>query len=274
MSPASDPGLAPLPYPPPEMRALVGPTELEAFDNPDGALVYPYLSAAQYREVLDFGCGCGRVARQLILQQPRPQRYLGIDLHRGMIDWAAQNLSPAADGFEFVHHDVFNRSFNPGTGLPDTAPFPAPDASFTLVNALSVFTHLTEPGARFYLQEVSRVLAPDGVAHASFFLIDKTQFPMMMAHTNALYVSYEEPTAAVLFDREWVCRTAEQAGLTITAIVPPRIRGYQWVLMMEHSRSGLEQAPFPSDDAPPGEVRTPPMPADAHRIGRRQADAG
>jgi SAM-dependent methyltransferase len=126
------------------MRALVGPTDTAAFDNPTGSLVYPYIEPDQYRHVFDFGCGCGRVARQLILQSPRPERYVGIDLHRGMIEWARANLAPAAENFEFHHHDVYNRSFNPGEGLPEVAPFPADDAAFSLVNAFSVFTHLTE----------------------------------------------------------------------------------------------------------------------------------
>jgi 16S rRNA G1207 methylase RsmC len=65
------------------MRELVGPTDPTEFDNPSGNLVYPYLPADAYEAVLDFGCGCGRVARQLIQQSRPPQRYLGIDLHRG-----------------------------------------------------------------------------------------------------------------------------------------------------------------------------------------------
>jgi SAM-dependent methyltransferase len=98
-----------LPIPPPEMRALVGPTDPAAFDNPSHGLVYPYLGADRYRRVFDFGCGCGRVARQLIQQRPRPERYLGIDLHRGMVEWARTNLAPAAPGFEFKHHRVYTR---------------------------------------------------------------------------------------------------------------------------------------------------------------------
>jgi SAM-dependent methyltransferase len=256
------------------MRALVGPTDTAAFDNPDGTLVYPYIAADRYREVFDFGCGCGRVARQLILQSPRPQRYLGVDLHRGMIEWAQTNLSPAAPGFEFRHHDVYNTSFNPGQGLPETAPLPAADSAFTLVNALSVFTHLTESQAVFYFSEVRRILAPDGVLHASFFLIDKRQFPMMSAHANALYVSYEHPYAAVLHDRGWVCRVAADAGLTVTGVVPPTMRGYQWMLMFQHSRPGLDPVEIPPDEAPLGQVTIPPMPENAHLIGRFESSAG
>jgi hypothetical protein len=185
-----------------------------------------------------------------------------------MIEWAQANLSPAADNFRFLHHNVYNRSFNPGDGIPDVAAFPAEESSFTLVNALSVFTHLPQPHIPYYMQEVARILAADGVAHASFFFIDKADFPMMMEETNALYLSYEDPSAAVLCDRDWICRTAAAAGLTVVGIVPPQIRNYQWVLIMATSRPGLEQVPFPPDDAPVGEVTIPPMPVDAHLIGR------
>src|SRR2546425_460600 len=95
-----------LPLPPPDMRALVGLTDPAFYDNPTGGLVYPHLDPSTYRKVFDFGCGCGRVARQLIQQRPQPDRYVGVDLHRGMIEWCKANLAPHAPGFEFHHHNV------------------------------------------------------------------------------------------------------------------------------------------------------------------------
>jgi hypothetical protein len=47
------------------------------------------------------------------------------------------------------------------------APFPAGDATFSLINALSVFTHLTELATVHYLAEASRILEDDGVLHAA-----------------------------------------------------------------------------------------------------------
>ena len=258
---------AELPVPPREMRALVGPTDVAAFDNPSGGLVFPYLDASVYRSVFDFGCGCGRVARQLIQQQERPQRYVGVDLHAGMIRWCQEQLTPRAPEFEFVHHDVFDDSFNPGDGTPRFAPFPVRDGEFTLVNAISVFTHLTEEQAPHYMREAARILADDGVVHASFFLLDKRTFPFMQAHTNALYVSWEHPSAAVVFDRGWVMASARAAGLTVVAAHPPSIRGYQWILEMRRSRPGLSEIELPPDSAPLGEVTIPPMPPDASKIG-------
>jgi SAM-dependent methyltransferase len=83
-----------LPFPPLEMRELVGPTELESFDNPSRSPVYPWLPEEAYERVFDFGCGCGRVARQMILQQPSPRAYVGVDLHAGMIRGARRICSP------------------------------------------------------------------------------------------------------------------------------------------------------------------------------------
>src|SRR5271154_1581668 len=256
-----------LPVPPAQMRALVGPVDVAAFDNPSGAPVFPSLDVPAYESVFDFGCGCGRVARQLIQQREPPERYLGIDLHAGMIRWCDENLAPRAPQFTFMHHDVFDDSFNPGEGKPKIARFPAGDRDFTLVNAISVFTHLTEEQVPHYLHEAARVLSVDGVVHASFFLLDKREFAFMQPHTNALYVSWEHPSAAVVFDRDWVVESARAAGLTVTAAHVPAMRGYQWVLEMRHSRPGLGEVELPTDSAPLGAVAIPPMPSDASRIG-------
>lgn len=256
-----------LPMPPTEMRALVGPTEVSAFDNPLGGLVFPYLDSSLYRAVFDFGCGCGRVARQMMLQREPPRRYVGIDLHAGMIRWCNENLAPHASQFRFLHHDVYDDGFNPGEGKPRWAPFPAADAEFTLVNAISVFTHLTEDQVAPYLRECARVLSDDGILHASFLLLDKRAFPFMQPHANALYVSWEHPSAAVVFDRQWLLQTAGDCGLSVVRAHPPAIRGYQWMLEMCPAQPGVEEIELPEDTAPLGEVTIPPMPTAAEQIG-------
>ena len=141
----------PLPIPPFEMRQLVGPTDEAAFDNPTGD---PILSVPDryFDAVLDFGCGCGRLARQMTQQRTRPRRYLGFDLHPGMVRWCQQNIAPRSPGFEFRHHDVENKYFNPGAGKPPLLPMPAEDGSFSLIVALSVFTP-HHPGRRRVLPQ-------------------------------------------------------------------------------------------------------------------------
>jgi SAM-dependent methyltransferase len=249
------------------MRALVGPTEIAAFENPSGNFAFPYLDGSAYRSVFDFGCGCGRVARQMMQQREEPRHYLGVDLHAGMINWCQTNLTPNRPNYRFLHHDVFDESFNPAGDKARVLPLPARDREYTLFNAISVFTHLTEDQVPHYLSEAARILADDGVIHASFFLLEKCEFPFMQAHANALYVSWQFPTAAVIFDRSWLLERARAAGLTVAAVHPPPIRGYQWIIEMRHSQEGLDEVELPPDLAPLGEVTIPPMPVDASQIG-------
>src|SRR5262249_1758553 len=153
--------------------------------------------------VFDFGCGCGRIARQLIRQCPQPRSYLGIDLHAGMVRWCRDNLSPHAPQFRFVHHDVFNPGFNPGAEKAHRTEFPADGESCDLVIAHSVFTHIIEDHAAYYLGECARVLRPGGLLVSTWFLFDKREYPMMQEFQNALYINTSDPTNAVIFDREW-----------------------------------------------------------------------
>jgi len=249
------------------MRELVGPTDVSAFDNPTGGLVFPYLDSSAYRSVFDFGCGCGRVARQLIQQDPRPERYVGIDLHPGMIRCCNQNLAPRAPGFEFHHHVVFDRFFNPTGPEDDVRHFGVENQAFTLVNAFSVFTHITQRDVAFYLGEVARILVDDGVVHSSWFLFDKRLFPMLQEANNALYVDEVYPRAAVIFDREWVRSVARNAGLIIYEVIPPAIRGYQWLLLMAPASSERKEVDIPEDSGVIEHVKLPNMPEEAHRIG-------
>jgi SAM-dependent methyltransferase len=255
-----------LPIPPEEMRALVGRTDPAAFDNASGALVYDFLTPDTYETVLDFGSGCGRIARQLIQQRPRPRRYVGIDLHRGMVEWCRRNLEPHAPGFRFEHHDVFHASFNP-TSAARTLPFDLEEDAFTLVNAISVFTHLTQDQTEHYLRETSRVLRPDGVINGTWFLFDKVDFPMMQDFQNALYINELDPSNAVIFDRAWLRDKAREAGLIIVEVNQPAFRGFQWHVLMRPSESNAREAEWPDDLAAIGRRPPPLTPPGAAEIG-------
>ncbi|MGH7785985.1 MAG: methyltransferase domain-containing protein [Candidatus Binatia bacterium] len=265
--PATLPDAVTLPLPPLEMRHLVGPLDAAAFDNPSAAPVFAALPPTAYESILDFGCGCGRIARQLIQQRPPPRAYLGLDLHQGMIEWCRRNLAPHAPGFRFEHHDAYHPSLN-SRGSRAHLLLPAADRSFSLVNAWSVFTHLIEAQARHYLAEIARVLRPDGYLHATWFLFDKRQLPMMQDSQNALYINLHDPTNAVIFDRDWVVESAASVGLKLVAATPPRMRGYHWILVMAPVDHGAPPITLPEDCAPLGRNPPPPMPLDAENIGR------
>lgn len=250
-----------IPIPPLEMRQLVGPEDPAAFDNPTGGLVFPFLPESAYESVFDFACGCGRIARQLLQQNPRPKRYVGVDIHRKMIEWDQKNLSPIDPGFQFQHHDVYNPGHAPHNTKQLTAPFEVADSSFTLVIAWSIFTHLYEVQVLHYLREIARIMRPDGQLLSTWFLFEKREFPMMQAFQNTLFINEIDPSNATIFDKEWLRQAVREAGLSITEAVPPGIRGYQWQLRMVHRKENDPPFKFPVDDAPYGSMPPPLLPA-------------
>lgn len=248
------------------MRMLVGLTDEAAFDNPSGDFVYPTLEPADYEAVFDFGCGCGRVARQLIQQRTQPTEYLGLDLHLGMVRWCQNNLTPHAPQFAFEHHDVFNIGFNP-RGQELVRPFAVADDRFTLVDATSVFTHLTQSQTEHYLGEVRRILREDGVFRSTWFFFDRTDFPMLQDFQAALYISEVDLSNAVVYDRDWVVERTRSLGLTVSHIIAPETHGFHWEILMRPTVPGIVEASFPEDDAPKGSRPPPLQYSDPSQVG-------
>jgi SAM-dependent methyltransferase len=222
-----------LPFPPENFRRFVGPVDTRFFDNPSGELVFPEVSADHYQTVFDFGCGCGRIARQLLQQKVRPKRYVGIDIHRGMIAWDRETFSAVDPRFQFLVHDVFNLGLAPENKRRTFAPFPVGAGEFTLVNAHSVFTHILQEAAVLYLAEISRILTSQGVARTTWFFFEKSSFPWLEPHQVSLFVNEVDPTNAVIYDRHWFVEAVRAAGMRIAHTVRPSVPGHQWTLFLK-----------------------------------------
>ena len=95
--------------------------------------------------LLDFGTGWGRYAR-IFMKDFHPNNVVGIDVDESYIKGCRETF-PYAD-------------FETGPALP---PSHLPDASFDLVIAYSVFSHLAEHAANAWIGEFSRLLRPGGM---------------------------------------------------------------------------------------------------------------
>ena len=240
--------------PPLHLRQSVGVEDLKFFENPWAMHAFgDEVPADKYRRVFDFGCGCGRVARQMLLQgSDIPERYLGVDLFLPSIEWCADNLSLANGGFEFRHMDVFNAQLNPGGQVQ--VPIPT-DERFSLVNAHSVFTHITEPNVEFYFEECVRLLEPGGFMRATWFFFDKKNYPMMQDFQNCLYINPDDCTNATIYDLAFVRDLYRRNGQRIAAVRKPGIRGHQWIVCSANEAG--EDVEFPTDDSGIGLARPP-----------------
>jgi len=100
-------------------------------------------SVEAMRSILEFGCGSARVIRHF--RHIDGLRLAGTDANAQAIEWDKKNLP----GIEFNHNAL-------------QPPLAYADATFDLVYALSVFTHIPLQWQRAWLDELRRVLRPGG----------------------------------------------------------------------------------------------------------------
>jgi SAM-dependent methyltransferase len=144
------------PLPPPGLRARVGLGSRDEFTlvGREGArLVLEAVARAAapgraYPDWLDFGSGCGRIARYA-LGAPAIRSYTGVDVDRAQIAWAAASL-PAR--FAIMRPEP---------------PLAFGSDSFDVVLAISIFTHFSEAEQFAWLEELRRILKPGGLLVAT-----------------------------------------------------------------------------------------------------------
>ncbi len=146
-----------------------------------GAITHSYevLTGRSVRDadVLDFGCGWGRLLRLMLYFVP-PSRLYGCDAWEKSLLRCCEAKLPVR--------------LEQSAIAPDKLPFA--DASFDLIYAFSVFTHLSEPVARACLLACHKALRPDGVC---VITVRPREF---WEHTRASRP--QEQTAALLHDHD------------------------------------------------------------------------
>lgn len=109
----------------------------------------PYISKSM--TVLDFGCGIGRLAKYVA---PECKELWAVDISRTMLKLAAERMAEY-DNVRYVQSQ--------DTGMPDV-----PTGSIDMVYSLLVLQHVEREDAFLLLEEIRRVLRPDGRAVLTF----------------------------------------------------------------------------------------------------------
>jgi SAM-dependent methyltransferase len=201
-------------------------------------------------DVLDVGCGAGRMARPLAGWLRGT--YEGFDVQRRPIRWCRRSYAEYPN-FRFRHLDVANPAYNPGGRAAATElRFPYADASFDFAILASLFTHLAGDAVRAYLTELRRVLRPGARAFATWFLLDpeveaalergatELELPDRVSDPGlgpARLASRKHPAAAIAFELDAVRNALADSGFEIAAHWPgawagrPRIATWQDVIV-------------------------------------------
>lgn len=177
--------------------------------------------------VLEVGCGCGRIARQLTDTLGRTGSYDGIDVMRSHLGWCANEISTRFANFHFWHANVYNSSYNPSSQIEATEySFPFDDGFFDFVFLASVFTHMLPDDVEHYMAEISRVLRPGGRTLITYFLLNESSRAAIAAKTvTASFVPSDStaywlsnpsiPEQVVALDEDLVTQQHERHALRI-----------------------------------------------------------
>ncbi len=181
-------------------------------------------------DVLDVGCGVGRMARYLCDYLGPTARYEGFDVIEEPVGWCQSHITPLFPNFNFQFTPLFNTAYNPDPTLPsaDQFRFPYPDESFDFVFAHSIFTHLLPDQTRNYLRETARVLRPSAISYSTWILFRDgsneyrhPHLPQMQHDASGSFavLKPEVPETFVAYDEAFVLETFSSSGLT--AVIHP-----------------------------------------------------
>jgi SAM-dependent methyltransferase len=176
------------------------------------SLTRNHVDLDRIESLLDFGCGCGRVARHW---KDLRATVHGSDLNAAGIDWCRTHLP-------------FGR-FGTNSIAP---PLPFGDGAFDFVYALSVFTHLPEELQSPWMREMHRVLRPEGhfllTTHGASYRDDLTPDERERFEAGELVVKRsEEPGSNVCgaYHPERYVRERLGEGFTVVELVPEGAAG-------------------------------------------------
>jgi cyclopropane fatty-acyl-phospholipid synthase-like methyltransferase len=183
--------------------------------------------------ILDIGSGSGRIATAFTRYLANAGSYTGIDVWDEGVQWCTSHITAAHPNFTFHHVRAANNYYyaaDSGQANDFDLSF-LPTHGFDGIFALSVFTHLRLVDARQYFALINRLLAREGRAYLTFFVIDEDSHRfvretgqhtalapagdgMWYAYEKQWFFSgYEEPLLMALFDEHGLDVCKRSPGL-------------------------------------------------------------
>lgn len=123
-------------------------------------------------EILDVGCGAGRLPIGILNRNFQIRRYHGVDVDRDRILWCQANLSRRHPEFIFEHLDVGNARYNPTGNKIEPERLSFVNNRYSIIYLYSVFSHMLTDDVESYLRAFRKILRPGGTLFVTAFVED------------------------------------------------------------------------------------------------------
>ena len=130
--------------------------------------------------VLDFGCGCGRLALPVLRFLSSEGKYTGVDIVPKLVEFCQEEIAPLYDNAAFSLSMDGNKLYDKFYSAPQKQLTTISSLAelgtnkFDLIVAFSVFTHLSLDEANDYFKQLYSLLKPGGNLVISTFLINES----------------------------------------------------------------------------------------------------
>jgi SAM-dependent methyltransferase len=196
-------------------------------------------------DVLDIGCGVGRIARYLCDYLDDAAHYEGFDVIEEPVTWCRENITPMFPNFKFRFEPLFNSEYNPDPTLASAGQFrfPYPDESFDFVCAFSIFTHLLPDETRNYLRETARVLRQGGISYNTWLLYrddspdyKHEEVSKMRRDPSGAFALRDPdmPGKAVGYEESFVLEAYKSSGLSLDGQIHPGFKRQDAIVAKKH----------------------------------------
>lgn len=122
--------------------------------------------------ILDVGSGIGRTAIALAGFLNKDGIYEGFDVVERGVEWCNKKIKPDYPNFNFKYLSIFNDLYNNKGEKASRVRLPYKEKYFTKIFSFSVFTHMQIGEISNYLNEINRIIKPNGLCCSTFFLYE------------------------------------------------------------------------------------------------------
>ncbi len=150
----------------------IGQSNIDVMDN--------MLEIVPGMKVLDFGCGCGRVALPILERIGDAGRLVGVDIIPELIQFCQDEIKALHPNSDFYQLNAKNSHYKKWTkdqlaGINQIDELSEiPESGFDLIFAFSVFTHLGIADSKKYLEQLSKLLGRNGKLVISALFINES----------------------------------------------------------------------------------------------------
>lgn len=173
--------------------------------------------------ILDVGCGPGRMAIAIGDEMKWKNKYIGFDVREEDVIWATNNINTLHPDFSFKHIDVSTSRYNTnGKILSSEVVYPCEENWADFVLATSIFSHMFTGSLFQNFVEARRCLKHQGHFLFTGFILDEhynvsshRRYAFDTCLDGAAFVAVPDaPEKAVAYRKEFIVRMLSVVGFS------------------------------------------------------------